>query len=81
MLEDYLEKRRTGNKSDDDVLKDTFLKIGCCIMILILVFAIAFTILLISNDFKEVNITETVLKGLSKIYPKIAEGAAASNDL
>jgi hypothetical protein len=81
LLEDYLDKRRSGNKSDDDVLKETFLKIGCCIMVVLIIFAVAFAILLVSSDGKEINISQSVLGLLSKVYPKLAETGPATSDL
>lgn len=63
------------------MLKDTILKIGCCLFLVVMVVAIGLTLLFVSNDMQPVDIRAVVVGALSKVYPRMADGAASSTDL
>lgn len=73
---EYLEKKKNGTNNDDDVLKDTILRIGCCLFLVVMVIAVGATILFVGNDMQEVNFKAHFISVISKVYPRFAEGSS-----
>jgi hypothetical protein len=63
------------------VLKDTIMKIGCCLFLVVMVVAIGFTLVFLGNDMQPIDIKGTVVSTLSKVYPRFAELGTGSSDL
>lgn len=77
MLEEYLESKRKGGKSDSDIIKDATGKAGMFMIFtfLIMVILVMFLII-IFNDSGKISEFENALRNLlGAVYPKLAETA------